>query len=105
MVCDPEFAGCALDRGGGIAGDDGGLNAALAQSLDQFDCVGAQRVGEDEAGEEGALAGEERVGGAIVGPVGAVVALVAAGDARSRCADAGAGRGGLCGLPRPASRG
>ena len=86
MVGDSEIAGYAFDRGGGVAGGDGGLDAAPAQTLDQCACVGAQGVGEDEAGEEGALAGEERVVGARVGPVGAVVALVAAGDVRSGCA-------------------
>ena len=67
VVSDPELAGRAFDRGGGIAGGDGGVDAAPAQALDQLPCVGAKGVGEEEAGEEGAFAGEEHARGAVEG--------------------------------------
>ncbi len=63
---DPEPIGRALDRAGGIAGREGGLDAARTEPFDQLPCIRAEAVGEGEAREEVPLAGEKDRGAVFV---------------------------------------
>ena len=77
MVRDPERGGGAFDRAGGIAGDDGGLDSARTEPLDQSSCAGVQGVGEGETGEQDPFPGEEDAGSTVIGLVAPVAAAFA----------------------------